>query len=116
MQTLNIREFYGSYWIVYPIMFSSDTELVGSPSLVSANETFSDRRPHYTKQVNQASSPGFVFKIGEEQLEKKFQYFIRQNEIAASTIQVEGVKIYYQLSRPVHALVKKNSVTYFIVK
>jgi len=61
MQKEGIREFYASYWTGYPIMFLGKGALIGSPMLLTKNQPFGERRPHYTEQVVRSDDPAFVF-------------------------------------------------------
>jgi len=115
MKEKGIKEFYGSYWTTYPIMFSSNGELVGSPYLLPYNEILSDRRPNFTKQVRSSLSPAFIFAGGEQRLKDNFQQFLIENCIKSKSIEVGSATIFWELSKPVHAMVKSHWKTSFVL-
>lgn len=117
MESRSIREFYSSYWTGYPIMFIGGGRLIGSPMLLPFNEPFGDRRPQYTEQVRRSRDAALVFGVGEELLEKEFLSFLKLHDIACETIEIDGTKIFYHLSKPVGVFFnKKNWSNYFFLK
>jgi len=116
MKNENIREFYGSYWTTYPIIFSSEGELIGSPYLLPYNEILSDRRPDYTNKVRNSPSPAFVFADEEQQLKKQFLEFLEKRNIRAEYVGTKGTTIFFGLSEPVHAFVDSHWQTTFTLR
>jgi hypothetical protein len=116
MKNENIREFYGSYWTTYPIIFSSECEIIGSPYLLPYNEILSDRRPDYTNKVRNSPSPAFVFADEEQQLKKQFLEFLEKRNIRAEYVGTKGTTIFFGLSEPVHALVDSHWQTTFTLR
>ena len=108
--------FYGSYWSIYPILFSSHDRLFGSPMLLPYNEILTDRRPDYTDSVRVAARPAFYFTAAESGLEKEFQGFCRDNGITSRQERTPQGVLYHDLSKPVDALVKTKWNTTFEVR
>lgn len=115
MKEKRIKEFYGSYWTTYPIMFSSNGELIGSPYLLPYNEILSDRRPNFTKQVRSSLSPAFIFGGGEQRLKDNLQQFLIENSIKSKSIEIGSTTIFWELSKPVHAMIKSHWETSFVL-
>jgi hypothetical protein len=111
-----IRCFYGSYWSVYPIMFASKGAILGSPMLLPSREILSDRRPDYTDSVRAAAQPAFFFIASETGLEKEFWNFCMSNLITYRQDRRRQGVLYYDLSKPVDAVVKTKWKTAFVVR
>ncbi|MCX5884004.1 MAG: hypothetical protein NTU74_20070 [Deltaproteobacteria bacterium] len=101
MENQGIREFYSSYWIGYPIMFLADGRLIGSPILLPYHEPFGERRPQYTEQVVRSRNAAFIFGDGEEAVMNDFLSFLNQQNITSTLAKINGVSIFYHLSKPV---------------
>jgi hypothetical protein len=99
MQHAGIKDFYGSYWTVYPIMFRSGGTLRGSPGIVASGDVVSDRRPDYTKEIHNNPQAAFVFSTQESGIKNNFCWFLHSNRIAADSILTEHAVIYYNLSK-----------------
>jgi hypothetical protein len=111
-----IRCFYGSYWSVYPIMFASKGTLFGSPMLLPYHEILTDRRPDYTDSVRAAAQPAFFFIASEMAIEKEFQSFCMNNRITSRRERSPQGVLYYDLSKPIDAVVKTKWKTEFMVR
>jgi 4-amino-4-deoxy-L-arabinose transferase-like glycosyltransferase len=101
MEREGIEYFYATYWTCYPIVFSSECRLIGSPAVLPRNQPFTDRRPQYTKLVNQSRSSAFVFRSNEENLKRAFLSFIESRRIAYEALSMSGASVFYHLSKPV---------------
>lgn len=101
MRDLGLREFYGSYASVYPIMFASESRCMGAPVLAAAGDPLTDRCPDCTARVRAAASPAFVFLVGEMEERRAFERFLGERGIAFAVKDVNGTGIYYDLSVPV---------------
>jgi len=108
MQKEGIREFYASYWTGYPIMFLGKGALIGSPMLLTKNQPFGERRPHYTEQVVRSDDPAFVFGAEENSLEEEFLVFLKKNRISYKMVKVNEISIYNHLSRRVVVSIDKK--------
>jgi hypothetical protein len=75
----------------------------------------SDRRPNFTKQVRSSMSPVFVFAGGEQRLKDNFQQFLVENCIKSKSIEIGSVTLFWELSKPVHAMVKSHWKTSFVL-
>lgn len=76
----------------------------------------SDRRPNFTKQVSSSISPAFVFAGGEQRLKDNFQQFLIENFIKSKSIEIGSTTIFWELSKPVHAVVKSHWKTSFVLR
>jgi len=111
-----IKEFYGQYWTVYPIMFAGKGEFIGSPLLLPYHEPLADRLPKCTLDVRRSLKAAYVFTKGENGLEEKFLRFIKDHKITYESIAVGETNIYFNLSKPVDTLVDAKRNSYFILK
>jgi hypothetical protein len=116
MKEIGLREFYGSYASVYPVMFASDSQCVGSPALVAPGAPFSDRCPDCTGQVRAALSPAFVFLNGEQEEMRGFERFLGERNIGYAVKWVHGASIYHDLSVPVDADPRAGPEGRFVVR
>lgn len=116
MRDIGLREFYGSYASVYPIMFVSDSQCVGSPAFVAAGDPVTDRCPDCTAQVRAAASPAFVFLAGEMGDRRAFMRFLEERGITFAVKDVSGTGIYYDLSVPVDVTPGEGTGGRFVVR
>lgn len=117
MEDKKITRFYGSYWTTYPIMFASKAKLIGAPYLLPFSEILGDRSPDWTQKVLMSKEPAFVFAKSEHQLMDEFVNFITKNNISSASINIKGVTIFWNLSKPVRAKVNKTKwKTQFIIE
>jgi hypothetical protein len=117
MESRGIRGFYSSYWTGYPIMFLGEGRLIGSPMLLPYHEPFSDRRPHYTMQVDQSRDSAFLFGEDEKMVMNEFLSFLKIDDITFELVEVDGISIFYHLSKPVGvSFIKKDWTNYFFLK
>ncbi|MEW6673837.1 MAG: hypothetical protein AB1427_19250 [Thermodesulfobacteriota bacterium] len=114
MKEIGTKEFYGSYWTTYPIMFVSQGELIGSPSLLPYNEILSDRRPEDTKRIRASLRPAFVFAKNEKKIKADFQKYLTDQNITARSVNCPNATIFYDFSKIVHAVVERKWETTFI--
>jgi len=115
MKEKGIREFYGSYWTSYPIMFASEGAIIGSPMLLPKNEILSDRRPDYTEKLRKSLSPAFVFSDDEYKLKERFEEFLIEHHIKYESAETQHATVFFAFSEPVHAEVKSHWKTNFVV-
>jgi hypothetical protein len=97
-------------------MFFSKGRIKGSPYLLSRNDILSDRRPDYTKQVRKSLSPAFVFAPNEEGLKRRFKQFLAENQIDARSAEAQGAIIFFDISKPVHAIAESPWETRFVLE
>jgi len=116
MKEKGVKEFYGSYWTSYPIMFVSEGAIIGSPLLLPHNEILSDRRPDYTEKVRKSLSPAFIFSDDEYKLKNKFKQFLTKHHIEHESAETQHATVFFALSEPVHAEVRSPWETSFAVK
>ena len=114
MEEIGIKEFYGSYWTTYPILFLSRGELIGSPYLLPYNETLSDRRPEDSRRVRNSLKPAFVFSADETQIKRDFQEYLATHHNKAQSVNGPNATIFYGFSKPVHAVVERKWETKFV--
>jgi hypothetical protein len=116
MKSRGIGRFYGSYQTTYPIVFVAKGAIVGSPLLLPYQKALSDRRPDYTEQVRRSSSPAFVFASDEKALKEEFQKFLVDHQVVSQSVEVNGISVYFGLSRTVDAVVKSRWRTTFALR
>jgi hypothetical protein len=112
----NVRYFYGSYLTTFPIMFISKGTVVGSPMLLPNHEILSDRRPDFSEAVRKAPAPAFFFAKTETSLEKEFQAFLLISHITSSCDRNVDGALFFNLSKPVDAVVKTKWNTTFMLR
>lgn len=116
MRQYDIELFYGSYWTVYPIMFEAEGQMQGAPYLLKPNEVLSDRRAIASELVKRSSHPAFVFSSSEIGLQKRFETFLRSNDITSEKIAVSNANIFYKLSKSVHVVADSYNGSNFIIR
>ncbi|OPZ98375.1 MAG: hypothetical protein BWY71_01284 [Planctomycetes bacterium ADurb.Bin412] len=114
MRSAGITHFYGSYGTVYPIMFADNRNLRGSPKFVAGNKgILSDRRPDYTREVEQAMFPAFVFADNEKELRDRLLAFLEASGAEATVMTIDGTDVVFNLSVPIHAVFAPDRGTTF---
>lgn len=116
MQAKGIDHFYGSYWTTYPIMFVAEGRIKGAPYLIKPNEILSDRRPMDSEAVMRNPSSAFVFSSAEKKLQTVFEKFMSDNHITGKMIGCRGTNIFWNLSKSVQMVVRKNQGTGYVIR
>ena len=101
LETIGVREFYGSYHTTYPIAFVAADRFVGAPLLPPGTRLVVDRRPQYTQRVTESPSPAFIFARNEAMAEELFRTFLRDNHISFRRSADESAAVYFGFSRRV---------------
>lgn len=96
-----IDSFFGTYDTVYPIMFVSKLAIIGAPYLRDKGEIVSDRTPKLSNSVFNLHNPVFVFQNIENTIESEFLSYLKSNNISYRNDNIDGCKIYYDLSKKV---------------
>jgi hypothetical protein len=81
--------------------------------LLPAHEILADRKPDYTELVQKSASPAFFFGSWEGSLENEFCAFLSANNITSAYRKDIGGSLYFNLSRPVDAVVRTRWNTTF---
>ncbi|MCX5734012.1 MAG: glycosyltransferase family 39 protein [candidate division NC10 bacterium] len=111
----NIQEFYGSYDTVYPLVFSTQEQIVGAPLLLPQNGILVDRRPEYTQRVLQSSRPAVLFRTDESALEQQFLAFLETHDVRFRSVGTESIKIYFDFSRRIFVESSTSTGTRFLL-
>jgi 4-amino-4-deoxy-L-arabinose transferase-like glycosyltransferase len=116
MEKNSIKTFYGTYHSVYPIMFMSKGELVGSPRLLRPGTHYFDPMPQSTSHVRNSSTAAFVFLNVEKDIHDSCRNFLKDHEISFKNITEVDFTVYFDLSKPVDIALDSGCSTRFTLK
>lgn len=111
----NIRAFYGSYWVTYPVIFEARESIVGSPCLLRNGDIISDRRKAYTDRVSNSADVAYVFDTDQEHLWNDFNAFLASHAIQCTRATLQGTHIACHLSTPVRPVIQNLTRTLFVL-